>query len=77
MADSAEILDEEDSRGYVAVVKENTPKQEELDISPQMFQGEQHQLAFARQDMLANISSAVKRTGDIDDLTGEEQTSEF
>ena len=60
MADSAKILDEEDSRGYVSVVKENTPKQEELDISTQMFQGEQHQLALARQDMLANISSAVK-----------------
>ena len=42
-----------------------------------MFQREQHQLAFARQDMPANTSLAVKMTGDIVDLTGEEQTSEF
>ena len=31
MADSAEILDEEDSRGYVAVVKENTPSNKIID----------------------------------------------
>ena len=48
-----------------------------MDISLQMFQGEQHQLSFARQDMPANTASAVKRTGDNVDLIGEEQNSEF
>ena len=69
MADSDEILDEEASRGYVSVVKENTPSNKIIDkarragyiatnvprrTTPACLR------QLARQDMLANISSAVK-----------------